>query len=357
MSVEAYSAVWEHFEGSDRQFVLMLASANRADEHGILWTSTKWYIEKTRWPRSKVYEVLAELDKADMLVILDSARGRGHVTIRWIKLPGLDGDLSEAEKVLAKKGLISRTLSEGGSDAAKKGPGSQTQSQEKGSEESDRKGPTPRTKRVRDLGRPYIDETSVETSGETSCVAEHTEPSVAGTIMAPLRQVAEAKRAVLDEAALRRACDAFGDRDLVEEAEKFAAWHLHGTGANADLRVVAPAFRNWLKRAPAIPPAQRRRSSSPPSAVAISESDKAAAAWVAGKKFLADGIRAGFYRSYIEPLEVVGEREGRLVLLDTSGAGGGKHAISKIRATVLEAIGEFDDVEVVDETQLEYEAR
>jgi hypothetical protein len=354
MSVEAYNAVWNHFEGSDRQFVLALASANRADEHGILWTSTKWYIEKTRWPRSKVYEVLAELDKADKLVVIESARGRGHVTIRWLKLPGLDGDLTEAEEVLRKKGLISRTLSGEAEEETEKGPRSRTQSQEKGSESSDEKGPSPRTKRVRDLGRPYIEETSVDTSGETSCVAEHTAPIVAAAIMAPLRQVTEAKGAVLDEAAVARACDAYGDRDLVEEAEKFAAWHLHGTGANVPLRVVAPGFRNWLKRAPATAPA--KRTSPRPSSTAPVETEKATIAWDAGKKFLADGIRAGFYRNYIEPLEVVGEREGRLVLLDTSAAGGGKHAISKIRATVLEAVGEFDDIEVVDETQLEYEA-
>jgi hypothetical protein len=371
MSVEAYKAVWDHFGGSDRQFVLMLASANRADEHGILWTSTKWYIEKTRWPRSKVYEVLAELDKADKLVIVDSAQGRGHVTIRWIKLPDLDGDLAEAEEVLRKKGLISRTLSGGSDEGSKKGPGTRTLSHEKGSEHSDEKGPNTRTKRVRDLGRPYIEEKSVETSVETSCVATHDERRkrlLPASLIDPLRRAAEAKDGVLDPEALLRACRSFEDRDLIAEAEKFASWHLHGNGKNAPLRDCAQGFRGWLERAPVKRGAQsiaslmaaEAKAAPPEGRGKVVESKSASEAWAEAKGRLRGSVSNTTYELWIAPFEVAGVRDGGvLVLVDSSEHGGlASWTQTRYASLFLEALDDkFTSVEIVDETQLEYEAR
>jgi hypothetical protein len=108
VSVEAYKAVWDHFEGSTRGLVMMLALANRADEHGIAWPSVKELERKTRSNRSTVYEVLAELRDSEQLVTVEAGGGRGNVTLRWLKLPGLDGDLSGALRRL-QKGPKSRT--------------------------------------------------------------------------------------------------------------------------------------------------------------------------------------------------------------------------------------------------------
>lgn len=171
----------------------------------------------------------------------------------------------------------------------------------------------------------------------------------------PLLQAAEAKDAVLDRAAIQRACEALPDRDHIDEAEKFAAWHLHGNGKNAPLRNVAQGFRNWLKRAPGdrkgvvlAPPAS---TSSP-----VVESEKATSAWGQAKKLLAEQLKRSTFRVYFEPLEVAGERDGRLVLVDTSDQGVGSWLSKKYRAVVLEAVDGFDDFELVDEKQLEMEA-
>lgn len=180
----------------------------------------------------------------------------------------------------------------------------------------------------------------------------------------PLEQVAAAKGAALDIAAVRRACSAYSDRDLVEEAEKFAAWHLTGNGRGAPLKSLAQAFRNWLKGAlpgeggggvatatrPGGPAAPRAKEP-------IVETGRAGAVWAKAKPLLEERLPTARYRIYIEPLEVVGERGKALVLLDTSNHGGGKWIVTKIRPILLEAIGEFDDLEIVDQTLLELEAR
>jgi hypothetical protein len=150
---------------------------------------------------------------------------------------------------------------------------------------------------------------------------------------------------------------------LVEEAEKFAAWHVHRK-PNAPLRDVAAAFRNWLSRAD-------EEADAPSLAALIAESqtstavgtvvssDRAKQAWGRAKALLEERIvEPSAFPLYIAPLEAVGERNGKLVLVDGSEHGGGGGWFTrKYRPLALEALDGFDDIEIVDETQLEYEAR
>ncbi len=178
-------------------------------------------------------------------------------------------------------------------------------------------------------------------------------------IDAPLRQAADAKGGHLDPDAVVRACKSYPGRDHAGEAEKFAAWHLRGNGANAPLRDVAPAFRSWLEKAPVSPPRSQDGSATPRSipTEAVAETDRATEAWKAAKRLLSQQLPDSTFRNWIDPLEVAGERVGRLVLVDTSSNGGLANWVDrKYRPLILEATEGFNDLEIVDETQLELEA-
>ncbi len=178
-------------------------------------------------------------------------------------------------------------------------------------------------------------------------------------IDAPLRQAAQAKDGQLEPDAVRRACKAFPGRDHAGEAEKFAAWHLRGNGINAPLRDVAVAFRRWLDNAPVSPPRSQGAPtpSKPIPTEPVAETGRAAGAWKAAKQLLSGQVPQTSFRLWIEPLEVAGERLGKLVLVDTSNNGGlGNWVNRRYRPLILEATEGFDDLEIVDEMQLELEA-
>jgi hypothetical protein len=88
----------------------------------------------------------------------------------------------------------------------------------------------------------------------------------------------------------------------------------------------------------------------------VLESEKAAAAWEAAKQLLCEQLEKSTFGTWIAPLEVAGEREDKLVLIDTSAHGVGAWVNGRYRALVLEALDGFDDMEIVDEKQLEIEA-
>ena len=84
----------------------------------------------------------------------------------------------------------------------------------------------------------------------TSEQREEVPPSLL-PLTATLNRVVEGKGArPLKIAAAIRACEKFHDRDLVREAEDFEHYWLDGMGENRELRDVAGAWRNWLRRAP-----------------------------------------------------------------------------------------------------------
>jgi hypothetical protein len=89
---------------------------------------------------------------------------------------------------------------------------------------------------------------------------------------------------------------------------------------------------------------------------AVIESEKATVAWDVAKQILSEQLPGHGFGNWIAPLEVAGERDGKLVLVDTSAHGAGVWVMRKYRALVLEACTDFDDLEIVDETQLELEA-
>lgn len=140
-------------------------------------------------------------------------------------------------------------------------------------------------------------------------------------IGAPLRQAAQAKAAAFNPESIKRACDAFPDRDHAEEAEKFAAWHgAGGRGENAPLRVVAVEFKKWLKTSP---PAERKPGRAPaaslgpvpPVAQLRERASEIESAWPAALEELRKCVRDdSSYRLWIEPLAPVG-RDGNVVYL------------------------------------------
>jgi len=176
MSVEASKAVWDHFEGTQRQRVLMLALANRADEHGITWPSIFWLEQKTRLKRAGVYEVLREVEETGQLRTIEGGGGRGIQSMRWLRLPGLDGDTSEAEQRM-RKGPKART---------KKGPEVRKPAVSKPSETPDTasgpKGPKAQTERVRTSGQPL----HREKSGEKSTLPGDVSPGYLCNLLADL---------------------------------------------------------------------------------------------------------------------------------------------------------------------------
>jgi hypothetical protein len=113
-----------------------------------------------------------------------------------------------------------------------------------------------------------------------------------------------------------------------EHVEQFVALAPAGSSAGPDAQAVGP----------------------------VKETEAAASAWKAGKDLLENSLPTSTFRIWIGPLEVAGERGDRLVLVDTSEHGIGKWVLRRYRALILEAVGDFDDIEIVDETQLELEA-
>ena len=98
MSLRAYSAVWDHFEGTSAQRLVMLALADHADEHGIAWPSWRELSEKTGLSRRQVAGHLQRIKQSGQLEVLDNQGGGapGTTPLYFITLPGLDGDPAEA---------------------------------------------------------------------------------------------------------------------------------------------------------------------------------------------------------------------------------------------------------------------
>jgi hypothetical protein len=95
----------------------------------------------------------------------------------------------------------------------------------------------------------------------------------------------------------------------------------------------------------------------------ISESPAAARAWDQVKEKLRAAVPESTFDIWIAPLEAAGEREGILVLLDTTGNGGIAEWVRRRysgllkEAVVAVADGDYTDVEIIDETGLELDGR
>jgi hypothetical protein len=76
---------------------------------------------------------------------------------------------------------------------------------------------------------------------------------------------------------------------------------------------------------------------------------EASRAWESAKAELADTLDATAFGIWINPLEVVGERQGRLVLADT-------RVNRKYRGLILQVVEDFEDFEIVEKSQLETQA-
>jgi hypothetical protein len=90
----------------------------------------------------------------------------------------------------------------------------------------------------------------------------------------------------------------------------------------------------------------------------VVETDRSKEAWESAKKALECSLPESTYAIWVGPFEVAGERDGKLVLVDSSDHGGiSQWATRRYRKLFIDALGgAFGDVELLDEKQLELEA-
>jgi len=90
----------------------------------------------------------------------------------------------------------------------------------------------------------------------------------------------------------------------------------------------------------------------------ITDPDGAAARWDTAKERLKASIEESTHSIWVEPFEAAGERDGTLVLVDTTEQGGiSSWAARRYTTLFLEALeGAYTAIEIVDEKQLELEA-
>lgn len=147
--------------------------------------------------------------------------------------------------------------------------------------------------------------------------------------------------------------DAEQHRSIIAAA--FAQPHWKGHPSPAVVYGNAAIFETSAERARK---ESGSRSSRPVARGPITETEKATRAWEAAKKLLEERITKSTFDLWLAPLEVAGEREGKLVLVDTSGNGGiGQWVDRHYRPLVLETAEGFDNLEIVDETQIELEEK
>lgn len=236
MGSEAMTAVWEHAECTPGQRTVMLALAERADEHGICWPGITKLVEKTKLSRRGVQYALRALEKSGQLErVQDEEGGRGITPLYWLKLPGLDGEIEDA---LRRRGK--------GANGRLKGANARQESPERAQSE-DLKGaafaPEPKG--------------NEEASDEASSPPTPT----TGQVVVVLEAVATARGAPKPTAAsVDKAIAAFPDRDHLAVVGELEFWAVHGNGRRRKLRSVAQLYRNFLSKADPAPRREEQRS-------------------------------------------------------------------------------------------------
>ena len=95
MSVEALSAVLNHSEATGNARNVLMALANRADEHGICWPGVADLAKRSKCGPRTVQRQLRKLEElGELEVLLGGGGGRGKTPLYWIKLPTLDGEVA-----------------------------------------------------------------------------------------------------------------------------------------------------------------------------------------------------------------------------------------------------------------------
>jgi hypothetical protein len=151
-----------------------------------------------------------------------------------------------------------------------------------------------------------------------------------------------AKSAALDPAAIGRALKAYPDRDHAEEAENFAAWHLHGKGRNAAISSVAAGFRNWLKRAE--PVAESRRPN-----LSVVGAERVAGrlptkaerrSLIRARAVVRQSLETSTFALWVKPLRLAGVTDDTVYLLASEGSRAwAERRYSALMAKALEQVG------------------
>ncbi len=92
----------------------------------------------------------------------------------------------------------------------------------------------------------------------------------------------------------------------------------------------------------------------------ISESRAATEAWEKAKERLRSSVPESTFEIYLVPLEAAGERDGKLVLLDTSDKGVGNWVRRRYLALIKQAVElfvDYSDIEIVSQTDLDLQEK
>lgn len=95
MSVKLMSLVWERTDLSQSETLVMLALADRADDHGRCWPSIEGIAERARVTARSVQRIMHDLKTRGFLAV-EVGGGRGHTNRYLLNVEHLKGDASNA---------------------------------------------------------------------------------------------------------------------------------------------------------------------------------------------------------------------------------------------------------------------
>ncbi|HET9198207.1 MAG TPA: hypothetical protein VFN92_08155 [Solirubrobacterales bacterium] len=370
MSIQAVGAVLDHSKAKKSARLVAISIANHVDKHGVGYISIRLIEEESLLTsRTTVRNsIVAMRDDLGELVVLVEAEGKTHrPPLYWLKLPGLSGEVAGDHPYFLAYGSPEELGFDPGS---KNDPGP-------GSDSDPAPGQEMTPPRVKDCPHP----------GSNSDAGPYREPSKSrpkaksdpsspdpvqeiydfwksatgrnghtqltdGRRRAIRARLGEGrppefiKQAVANVAASdwymkrgkysRRDGQPHDDLTLIcRNGEQLEQYARMGGG---EASTVAPASRIVVAGAE------------------LADEEKAIADWEAAKERLRPDVSEESFATWCEPLEAAGVRDGRLVLVDSSEQGGGRWT-RDLRRTLLPALDGYADVEIVDEVQLEYEAR
>ena len=355
MSVEAVSAVLNFSASTGTSRNVVIAMANRADEHGLCFPSVKDIAKRANCSPRAVQYALRKLEELGELQVLEGGEGgRKRTPLYIIELPGLDGEVTEDHNYyLRRKG-------------AKTAPPKTAQR----AQAAQQKGASGGSERAQTSAPKQSVETSVEPSNKKTAasfsdpVAELYEFWKASTGRNGGTKLTDGRR----RAVKARLAEGRSDEEIRRAIANVAAsdWHMkRGRHADRDgekhddLTLICrngellEKYRD-LASADSAPPIARGE---------ITDEDAARRVWDKARELLRPSVPESTFVLWIEGFEAAGVRDGRLVLVDTRAAGGGnrvawagKRYTGLVQRALRDAGGEYSDVEFVDETQLEFEA-
>jgi hypothetical protein len=92
MSLKVMTDVWEHSELAGSSLLVMLALADRANDHGYSWPGMADLIQKSRLSKRQVQRILQQLEADGYIEKTEPGVGRGHLTVYRLHAKGVMDD-------------------------------------------------------------------------------------------------------------------------------------------------------------------------------------------------------------------------------------------------------------------------